>query len=50
MKIIKQSVSAAIAKDKFDACFRVLTQEHQVVIKATYKFANSTQGRADFSK
>jgi hypothetical protein len=38
---IKQSVSADIAKDKFDACFSVLTQEHQVVVKATHKFVNS---------
>jgi transposase len=50
MNIIKQSVSADIAKDKFDACFRVLTEGHQVVIKATHKFANSAVGVADFSK
>jgi transposase len=50
MKIIKQSVSADIAKDKFDACFSVLTQEHQVVVKATHTFANSAQGMAEFGK
>jgi transposase len=50
MKIIKQSVSADIAKDKFDACFSVLTQEHQVVVKVTHKFSNTVQGIADFSK
>lgn len=50
MKIIKQSVSADIAKDKFDACFSVLTSEHRVVVKATHRFANSAQGLAEFSK
>lgn len=50
MKIIKQSVSADIAKDKFDACFSVLTSEHRVVVKATHRFANSAQGLAAFSK
>jgi transposase len=50
MKIIKQSVSADIAKDKFDACFSVLTQEHQVVVKATHKFANSPKGFNEFSQ
>jgi transposase len=50
LKIIKQSVSADIAKDKFDACFSVLTQEHQVVVKATHKFSNSATGLAEFNK
>ncbi len=50
MKILRQSVSADIAKDKFDACFSVLTQAHQVVIKATHKFANTAAGRAEFAK
>jgi transposase len=50
MKIIKQSVGADIAKDEFDACFSVLTQEHQVVVKATHKFANSPKGFAEFAK
>ncbi|PRY04290.1 hypothetical protein CLV24_13627 [Pontibacter ummariensis] len=50
MNIIKQSVSADIAKDKFDACFSVLTSEHLVVVKATHRFANSAQGLAAFSK
>lgn len=50
MKFIKQSVSADISKDKFDACFSVLTSEHQVVVKATHKFANSASGLAAFLK
>jgi transposase len=50
MKIIKQSVSADIAKDKFDACFSVLTSEHRVVVKATRKFANSLKGFTEFSR
>ncbi|MFT2011004.1 hypothetical protein ACMA1I_20200 [Pontibacter sp. 13R65] len=50
MKIFKQSVSADIAKDKFGACFSVLTQEHRVVVKATHSFANSAQGLAAFNK
>jgi transposase len=50
MKIIKQSVGADIAKDKFDACFSVLTENHQVVIKATHKFANSAKGITEFGK
>jgi len=50
MKIIKQSVSADIAKGKFDACFSVLTSEHRVVVKATHRFANSALGLAAFSK
>ncbi len=50
MEIIKQSVSADIAKDKFDACFSVLTSEHRVVVKATHKFANSASGLAALHK
>jgi transposase len=50
MKIIKQSVGADIAKDKFDACFSVLTQEYQVAVKATHKFSNSAKGFAEFAK
>ena len=44
MKIIKQSVSADISKDKFDASFSVLTSEHRVVVKASHRFANSAPG------
>jgi transposase len=50
MKIIKQSVGADIAKDKFDACFSVLTQERQVVIKSTHQFSNSAKGFAEFAR
>ncbi|MDX5423442.1 MAG: IS110 family transposase [Hymenobacteraceae bacterium] len=50
MKVIKQSVSADISKDKFDACFSVLTQEHRVVVKASRCFPNSPKGFAEFSK
>lgn len=50
MTIIKQSVSADISKDKFDACFSVLTSAHQVVVKATHRFTNSTSGLAAFHK
>jgi transposase len=50
MKIIKQSVSADIAKDKFDACFSVLTSEHRVVVKATRSFANTPKGFAEFAQ
>nr|WP_262501879.1 IS110 family transposase [Pontibacter korlensis] len=48
--ILKQSVSADIAKDKFDACFSVLTAEHRVVVKATRQFANTPTGFAEFSR
>ena len=50
MKIIKQSVGVDIAKDKFDACFSVLTSEQRVVVKATHQFSNSAKGFAEFSK
>ncbi len=50
MKIIKQSVGADIAKDKFDACFSVLTHEQRVVVKASRKFPNSPKGFAEFTQ
>jgi transposase len=50
MKIIKQSIGADIAKDKFDACFSVLTSEQRVVVKATRKFANTPKGFIEFSQ
>jgi transposase len=50
MKIIKQSIGADIAKDHFDVCLSVLTEEHQVVIKSTHKFSNSAKGLAEFAR
>ena len=50
MKTIKQSVGIDIAKDKFDACFSVLTSEQRVVVKATRKFANTPNGFIEFGR
>jgi transposase len=50
MKIIKQSIGADIAKDKFDACFSVLTSDQRVVVKATRKFANTPKGFIEFAQ
>jgi transposase len=50
MKIIKQSVGVDIAKDKFYACFSVLTSEQRVVVKATRKCANTPKGFIEFGK
>jgi transposase len=50
MKIIKQSIGADIAKDHFDACFSILTEQQQVVVKATHKFPNSAKGLTEFAR
>ena len=49
-QILKQSVSADISKDKFDACFSLIDQHQKVRVKATRKFSNSPAGFKAFDQ